>query len=352
MSDRFEEELMEDLASEPEARSHPMDELDEADEWDEIDALDELDEVDELEAVDEVDEMTDLVDAVDTDAASDEFEEAMTEALEAADTDEFFGKIGGFLKKIGRGVGKVARVVAPIASAIPIPQAQLIGRAAGLVGNVLADEGDELDAFDDLADYAEEEDAVDALAPAIATVAIRSGLKHKAAQLPRTQRRQLVKTVTAATRHLVHKHGPKAINAVPVITAQAHRLAVRKRLPAKYLPKLVSRAAKAAAKSPRLLRSMISAGTKMRAAHFGHRARARGSRYGYGSTPSHYRSRSGHGVRSYRSGVGGYTSRGTYPSLGGYTSPGGSASACPSCGTGGSRSWRLNGPVRITIEGG
>ncbi|HLY04611.1 MAG TPA: hypothetical protein VKR31_02580 [Rhizomicrobium sp.] len=334
MSDRFEEELMEDLGSEPEARSQAMDGLDELDEVDEIDALDELDEADELEAVDEWDEMAE-VDALEADAAEDEFEEAMTDALEAADTDEFFGKIGGFLKKIGRGVGKVARVVAPIASAIPIPQAQLIGRAAGLVGNVLADEGDELDAFDDLADYAEEEDAIDALAPAIATVAIRAGLKEKTAQLPRAHRRQLVKTVTAATRHLVRKHGPKAINAVPVIAAQAHRLAARKRLPTKYLPKVVSRTAKAAVKSPRVLRSMVSAGTKMRAAHFGHRHRSRGSRHGLAS----YRSRSRGGIgsaggglsRSYRSGTGA------------------TPSVCANCGT--SRSWRLNGPVRITVEG-
>ena len=51
----------------------------------------------------------------------------------------------------------MARKVAPIAKMIPIPQAQLIGGAADMIGNVLADEGDEFDALDAMADYAEEE---------------------------------------------------------------------------------------------------------------------------------------------------------------------------------------------------
>ena len=35
--------------------------------------------------------------------------------------------------------GEFARQAAPIATAIPVPQAQLIGEAAELVGNMLAD---------------------------------------------------------------------------------------------------------------------------------------------------------------------------------------------------------------------
>src|SRR5580692_6194397 len=139
MSDRFEDDLMEDLMTEPQASGHAADEFDEADQVEE----------EGLEAADAYDS------AEDYDAA-DELEEAMTDALEAADEDEFFGGFGKILRRVGRTVGSVARRVAPIAKMIPIPQAQLIGRAADLVGKVMADEGDEMDGFDDLADYADD----------------------------------------------------------------------------------------------------------------------------------------------------------------------------------------------------
>ncbi len=351
MSDRFEEEMMEDLLAEPEARSGTaaMDSFDEADEFDEdeFEAADEFDE-DEFEAADEFDELEESGEALEAEASEDAFEDAMADALEAEDTDEFFGKLGGFFKKVGRGIGNVARVVAPIASAIPIPQAQLIGRAAGLIGNVMADEGDEMDAFEDLSDYAEEEDALDALAPAVATVAIRAGLKRKTATLPLTQRRALVKTVTAATRHLVRKHGPQAVKALPVILAHANRTALRKRLPARQLPHLVTRAVRAASKSPRLLKRMVRAGAQMHAAHFGHRARThRGSRYGgtgSGSGARYGSAALATGKIRHR-GHGAVASRGLR-SAGGSMSP---SASCPSCGRRGS--WRLEGPVRVTIEG-
>jgi hypothetical protein len=262
----------------------------------------------------------------------------MTDALEAADTDEFFGKIGGFLKRVGRGVGKAARFIGPLASAIPIPQAQLIGRAAGLIGNVLADEGDEIDAFEDLADYATEEDAIDALAPAIAAMAIRHGLKHHAAALPRAQRKQLVKTVTAATRHLAHKHGPHAVGAMPVIVAHARHVAQRKGLPAKQLPKLVAHSVRAATRSPRLLRRLTSAGTRLRAGQGVRHGRARtrsgaATGYGYTGPGRHRHRRHGHG------GALGRSSRGA---------AGAPAPVCGACGR--RRTLRFGGPVRVTIE--
>jgi len=352
MSDRFEEELMEDLAAEPglSGGHSAMDEFedsDEFDEGDEFEASDDFEAGDEFEDSDEFDEMDDSGDSYDAEAASDEFEEAMTDALEAEDADEFWGKIGGFLKKVGKGVGSVARVVAPIASMIPIPQAQLIGRAAGVIGDVLADEGDEMDTFDDLADYAEDEDGLDALAPAIATIAIRSGLKHKTAALPRVQRRALVKTVTAATRHLVHKHGPRAVQAMPAIVAHARNLVARKGLPAKHLPKVIARTASAALRSPRLVRKLVGVTHRIRAGRIGHRGgvarglggvrhRGRGGRHGYAGQPGSV------GHRGHR-GHAGHRGRGN---RGVAASPG--AATCPGCGR--RRSFRFGGPVRVTIE--
>src|SRR5262249_4494154 len=151
------------------------------------------------------------MDGFDDEDQSDEFEEAMTDALEAEDADEFWG---GF-RKVLKTVGNVARRVAPIAKMIPIPQAQLIGRAADLVGKVMADEGDEMDALDAFADFADEEDGFDALAPAIAGLAIRGSLKHRSAHIPRPQRRALVKAVSNVAKQITRKHGSRAVAALP-----------------------------------------------------------------------------------------------------------------------------------------
>ena len=51
----------------------------------------------------------------------------------------FSDKSFGFFKEAAATIGQVARQAAPIATAIPVPQAQLIGEAAELVGNMLAD---------------------------------------------------------------------------------------------------------------------------------------------------------------------------------------------------------------------
>jgi hypothetical protein len=61
------------------------------------------------------------------------FEDDLLDELEAS-TDEFFG---GF-KQIAKTIGRVARQVAPMATAIPIAQTQLICDAAALTGYVLA----------------------------------------------------------------------------------------------------------------------------------------------------------------------------------------------------------------------
>jgi len=57
-------------------------------------------------------------------------EEAIADALEADDSDEFLRRVSrgirsaaNMARQVGRGVGQAARVVSPIASAIPLPQA-------------------------------------------------------------------------------------------------------------------------------------------------------------------------------------------------------------------------------------
>jgi hypothetical protein len=391
MSDRFEDDLMEDLMAEPEGRSHsaaePFDPLDDplddpADDPLDDPADDPLDDPADDPADDPLDDPAD--DPLDD--PLDELEEAVTDALEAEDADEFFGGFRNILKT----VGKVARKVAPIAKLIPIPQAQLIGGAADLIGNVLADEGDEMDALDELADFADEEDGFDALSPAIAGLAIRGALKHKAAAIPRVHRRQLVKTVSAVTKHIARKLGPQAIVAVPGLVRHAHNVVVRKGLPAKHLPHLVARAARLALRSPRVLRKFASTGARLHTARMGYRAggvrrpgriRYGGRRYGAGGYGAGGYAPGGYGAGGYAPGgygAGGYAPGGYAPggygaggygaggygpggksraggvalggrvSRGGKVSLGGAGAHCPTCRR---RIYRLRGPITLTIQG-
>jgi len=332
MSDRLEDDLMEDLMAEPEGRSHAMDEFDEA------------------EGADEFDELDEAEDLAEDESGMDELEEAVAEALDSEDFDEFWGKIGGFLKKAARGVGSVARVVAPIANMIPIPQAQMIGKVAGVLGDVLADEGDEMDALEDLADLGDEDEAaVHVAAPVIAGLAIRQGLKHHATRIAPVQKRQLVRAVTIAARQISRAHGPRAVVAVPGIVRHARAIAVRRGLPASALPHLVKRVAAKAVRSPVALRKLHRTAVQLR----GGAIRRRGLRGAGGMHVGSYRSAGSHGGTM---SMGGHRGGGTYRSSGVLRGGGGMArsgggvagAVCPGCGR--RRSWRLDGPVRLTIE--
>jgi hypothetical protein len=255
MSDRMEDDLMEDLMAEPEGRGASADEFDEVEGYDEADESDEADEYDQYDEADEFDEF----DESEGEEGADELEEVVAEALEADDADEF--NFGSFLKKIGAGARKVAQV----AKYIPLPQAQLIGGAADMIGNILADEGDEFDALDAMADLAEEEDGFDALAPVVAGLAIKGALKTKAARIPPVTRRKLVKAVTTSTKLIARKHGAHAAVAAPAIVHAARKIVARRGLPAKHLPAIVKRVTKEALRSPRTMHRLVNTGARMRA---------------------------------------------------------------------------------------
>jgi hypothetical protein len=341
MSDRFEDDLMEDLLAEPEGRGASADEYDEAEAYDEADELDEADEYDEAEAYDEADELdesADELEASEGEESADEFIEGIASILGAEDADEFFGGFKNILKTVGN--------VAPIAKMIPIPQAQLIGGAADMIGNVLADEGDEFDALDAMADYAEEEeDGFDALAPAVAGLAIRSALKTKAAAIPRVHRRRLVKAVSTATKHLARKHGAHAAVAAPAIVRAARKIVARRGLTSKHLPSVVKRVARVALRSPRTMRRLVNTGARMRVAApsalrtAGYRGLRRRRYRGVGFSPAGTLGTLG-GVKT-RAGRLGRSSR---YSTGGVADPG--SYYCPHCRR---RTYHLRGPVSLTI---
>ena len=238
----------------------------------------------------------------------DALEDALADALAEEDTDEFFRRLGRIARnvgrrvgqvagRVGRGIGSVARVVGPIASMIPIPQAQLIGRIANVAGRLLADEADEFEALEDLFDLAETEDAIDAAAPFVSAVALRTAMPN-ISRLPRQTRRQLVSSVSQATRTLARRQGPAAARAVPRIVRGVSRTVAQRGLPARSVAPAVGRAAARVAQSPRTVRRL--------------------------ARPLTTRSRPGR-----RSMSGGRP--------------------CPTCGR--SHSYRLRGPVTIRIQG-
>jgi hypothetical protein len=272
MDQPFDSDLMEDLA----ADSSPASADDMLDEWAEEDAGDNAfyDTMDSFESGDtdsfysedgfadeaiadfgsEYDEA-----GYDEGNASDAMEDAIVDALGAEDADEFlrrFRQVADVARRIGRGVGQAARVVAPIASAIPLPQAQAIGRIASVAGRLLFEGADEFEALDAVIDLAEQEDAIDAALPVIAGLTIRS-VMPRVARASRPVRQQLVRSVSQSTRLLVRRQGPQAARAIAPVVQSVQRTAQQRRLPARQLPQAVRQTATRVAANPRLARQLV-----------------------------------------------------------------------------------------------
>jgi hypothetical protein len=261
MSQAFDTDVMEDLlydTAEGPAQMRHADAFEEFDAGeDAFDAFaDGFDEMDEFAEVDQYEEM-DALDAM---------EEAVADALGADDTDEFFRRLARRVRGLARGaarvasrvapvVGRIARTVAPIASAIPLPWTQAIGRVANVVGRLMADEADEFEALDEMFDWAEDEDAIDAAAPVIAGLTIRSMIPG-VSRLPHAARRQLVRSVSRSTRTLARQRGPQAARAIPRVVQSVQRTARRHGLPARALPQAVRRATARVTRSPQLIRRL------------------------------------------------------------------------------------------------
>ena len=184
MSDRFESDAMEDLLYEEAEGPSRFEEFEEEG-FEELDAGEEDEFLSRViggigqvagsllgaEEFEEMEEWED-VDSAEAWDSAESMEDAVADAMEAEDTDEFLrrlrriaGRAINVARRVGRGVGQVARVVAPIASAVPLPQAQAIGRIASIAGRLLADGADEFEVVDELVDLADEEDSIDAAAP-------------------------------------------------------------------------------------------------------------------------------------------------------------------------------------------
>ena len=229
------------------------------------------------------------------------------------DADEFLGG----LRKFGRKLGGVVRGVGRVARFIPLPITQAIAGIADVAGKALGDGADEFEAIDQMLDYAEEEDSLDAAAPVVAGLAIQHHMPH-AKDLQRKDRRELVHSVTQATRTLAKHHGAQGAKAVPHIVKGAQRAVRQNRISQHAVPQTVRKAAAKLARDPHAMRRLTSAATKHGSgahAGFGHTGNAgAGSARGAGHAGA-----AAHGV-------------------------------CAQCG--GRRVYYLRGPVRLTIHSG
>lgn len=218
--------------------------FDEFEEGDEFELGDEMDEGDEFEAADEWD-AGDELDAMD---------EAVADALDAADGDEFFRRLGRIARTVGRGIGSAARVVGPIASMLPIPQAQMIGRIANVAGRLLADGADEFEVFDELVDGLDE-DGIDAAAPVLAGMVVRRALPSIARAAPQV-RRAAVRGVAQAVRTAARRQGPQAARAVARAVGATRRIVRRRRIAPRAAVTVVRRAAQQVARRPQAVRRL------------------------------------------------------------------------------------------------
>jgi hypothetical protein len=195
------------------------------------------------------------------DAGWQAFEAEVADALDEAGSDEFLGRmLGGLSRVAGRVLPMAQRALGGAARSGQLGQAaqglaRLLGggaqggrapagaRARGgmaaaggaaggiasLLGQLMAQQADDFEAFDEMADAYE--DGVDEALPAIVGLAARGlarGLGHRnVSQLGQAARRALVRGVATAARTLVNHHGPRGARVLGRLAHVTGRAAAR-----------------------------------------------------------------------------------------------------------------------------
>jgi hypothetical protein len=273
----YEEEMFDEMAFDEaegaaESFEEGFDEFDEFEEGDEMDAGDAFDEFDEgesMEAGDEFDEgegFDEFDEFEEGDEGEDDaFEAAMSFALAAEDTDEFFRRIGGFLRRAARGVGQVARraapvigqvarAAAPILRSIPLPQAQAAGAVANLLGQLRFEGASEEEALEAMAEMAARNPR---LLPVVGGLAARTLVRRAGATLTPQARQRVVRQMTQAARVLTTgPAGPRGVTALPRIVRSVQRTAAARRTRPQVRPQVALNTARRVAANPRMTRRL------------------------------------------------------------------------------------------------
>ncbi len=124
---------------------------------------------------------------------------------------------------------------------------------------------DEMDAFDDLADWFEE-DGVDAAIPLLAGFAARTLarplIQRAGTALTQQARRTIVRSATQAARTLVRRRGRGAVRVLPRVAQSVARVTARRRIPARAAVQTAARAvqqtASRVAAQPRLVQQLAA----------------------------------------------------------------------------------------------
>ena len=237
-----EEEGFEEMEA---AEEFEEDAFEEGEEFEEFEEGEEFEEFEEGEGFEEFEEGEGFEDEA--------FEEGMSYALAAEDTDEFFRRLRRLARRAAPIIGRVARVAAPILSRIPHPYAQVAGRVAGVAGRLLPQAESEDEALDAFAELAV---ANPRAIPIVAGLAARTVVGRRGPMMSPTARRAAVRTVTRAAQTLVARGGPRAIRALPRIARTVRRTAAARGTPTAARPQVVRRTAARVASTPRTARRL------------------------------------------------------------------------------------------------
>lgn len=138
---------------------------------------------------------------------------------------------------------------------MPAGLPNLLSQILPMLQQHAAQGSNEMDVFEDLADWFEDE-GVDEALPVIAGVAARAAIRpivrRTGTAVGRTAARQVVRSATQAAQTLVRRQGPQAVRALPRIARSVGRAAAR---PAAVAPALRRTAARVAAR-PVLVQSL------------------------------------------------------------------------------------------------
>jgi hypothetical protein len=222
----------------------------------------------------------------------DVMEEAVADTLDADDTDVFLrrlisavrrvagvvgrgagvaGRVAGQTQRIAGQVGRVAQGVQGLASAIEggrpsrqrrgrrVRNVRRIGRVIPRLQRHIAQGFDEMDVFDDLVDWFEQEQVDEAL-PIVSGVTLRTVLCSVFRQIctrpNRAINRQIVRATTQAAQNLARQQGASAVRALRPIVASVGRVAARRGTTPRALPNAIRQTAARVAAQPALTRRL------------------------------------------------------------------------------------------------
>jgi hypothetical protein len=193
--------------------------------------------------------------------AEDTINRMLGQVLGIEDESEALEGLGEFLKTASSVVGKVARGVAPVLSALPIPQAQAAGAVANLLGKLRAEGATTGEALEAVAELTARGRPV---VPAVAGLAARDVLKGTAPRMMPAQRQQAAKALTRAATMLIRAGGVAATRALPKLVASVNRTAAANGTPVSARPMIVLRAAARLAQNPQALQRLSASSPRAR----------------------------------------------------------------------------------------